>query len=194
MSILTTELEKRKIRRMSNEESNQMTKECLQTALINLMAAKPFNKITITELVLQSGVSRTAFYRNYKTKEDVLNELSNEIIHTLALTISEFRSHCNDKNWYYGIFTSVQENAEILLLLLQSNMPIRHIFDASSLIEMLNPPASRQEHYENLAFEGAFFKIILNWLENGMQDSINDITDYCVKLCGITMCRSENEK
>lgn len=184
MSILTTELEKRKIRRMSNEESNQMTKECLQTALINLMAAKPFNKITITELVLQSGVSRTAFYRNYKTKEDVLNELSNEIIHTLALTISEFRAHCNDKSWYYGIFTSVQDNAEILLLLLQSNMPIRHIFDASSLIEIVSPPATRHEHYENLAFEGGFFKILLNWLENGMQDSIDDITDFCMKLCG----------
>lgn len=185
MNILTTELEKRKIKRMSNEESNRMTKECLQTALIELMATKPFNKITITELVLQSGVSRTAFYRNYKTKEDVLNELSNEIIHTLALTISEFRAHCGDKSWYYGIFTSVQDNAEILLLLLQSNMPIRHIFDASSLIEIVNPPAARQEHYENLAFEGAFFKILLNWLENGMQDSINDITDYCVKLCNI---------
>ncbi len=184
MNILTTELEKRKIKRMSNEESNQLTKECLQTALINIMATKPFNKITITELVLQSGVSRTAFYRNYKTKEDILKELSNEIIHTLALTISEFRAHSNDKGWYYGIFTSVQDNAKILLLLLQSNTAIRRIFDASSLIEMINPPATRQEHYENLAFEGAFFKIILNWLEGGMNDSINDITDYCVKLCG----------
>ncbi len=188
MSILTTELEKRKIKRMSNEESNQMTKECLQTALINLMATKPFNKITITELVLHSGVSRTAFYRNYKTKEDVLNELSNEIIHTLALTISEFRTHSNDKGWYYGIFTSVQDNAKILLLLLQSNMAIRHIFDASSLIEIVNPPATRQEHYENLAFEGAFFKIILNWLEDGMKDSINNITDYCIQLCGTKNC------
>lgn len=185
MSILTTELEKRKIKRMSNEESNQMTKECLQTALINLMATKPFNKITITELVLQSGVSRTAFYRNYKTKEDVLNELSNEIIHTLALTISEFRAHCNDRNWYHGIFTSIQDNSEILQLLLQSNMPIRHIFDASSLIEIINPPATRREHYENLAFEGAFFKIVLNWLENGMQDSIDDLTEDCIRLCNI---------
>ena len=68
-----TELEKRDVLRMSNKESNRMTRECLQTALITLMGQKPFEKITISEIVRKSGVSRTAFYCNYDTKEDILN-------------------------------------------------------------------------------------------------------------------------
>ncbi len=52
--------------------SRQLTKECLQLALVDLMAEKPFEKITVTELVLKSGVSRQSFYRNYESKEDIL--------------------------------------------------------------------------------------------------------------------------
>ena len=77
-----TELKKRDILRMSNKESNRLTRECLQTALIYLMGQKPFDKISISEIVRRSGVSRTAFYRNYNSKEEVLNETCNVFLKT----------------------------------------------------------------------------------------------------------------
>ena len=58
--------------RLSNQESNRLTRECLQTALIYLMNEKPFEQIHISELARRSGVSRTDFYRNYTCKEDFL--------------------------------------------------------------------------------------------------------------------------
>ena len=45
MSDQPTELQKRDVLRMSNEESNRLTRECLQTALIQLMSEKPFDQI-----------------------------------------------------------------------------------------------------------------------------------------------------
>lgn len=39
------------MKNLSNKEANKVTRECLQTALIQLMSQKPFEKITITELV-----------------------------------------------------------------------------------------------------------------------------------------------
>ena len=66
--------------RMSNKESNRFTRECLQTALIYLMGEKSFEKISISELVRRSGVSRTAFYRNYSSKEEILNEACTSIL------------------------------------------------------------------------------------------------------------------
>ena len=65
-----TELQKKEILRMNNKESNQLTRECLQLALIHLMAEQPYEKITVSEIVRRAGVSRTAFYRNYTDKED----------------------------------------------------------------------------------------------------------------------------
>ena len=68
------------MKNLSNKEANKVTRECLQTALIQLMSQKPFEKITITELVRRSGVSRTAFYRNYESKEEILNEVCRSFI------------------------------------------------------------------------------------------------------------------
>lgn len=47
-----------KPRRLGNKESNKITRECVETALIQLMKTKPFEAITITDIVQRAGVSR----------------------------------------------------------------------------------------------------------------------------------------
>ena len=61
--------------RLSNEESNQLTRECLCTALMKLMGDSALEEISINAIVDLAGVSRMAFYRNYGTKEALAEEL-----------------------------------------------------------------------------------------------------------------------
>ncbi len=56
----------------SNKEANQLTKESLETALLFLIEKKELKHISVSELVRKAGVSRNAFYRNYKSKEEIL--------------------------------------------------------------------------------------------------------------------------
>lgn len=56
----------------SNKEINQLTKESIETALLFLLEKKDLKHISISELVRKAGVSRNAFYRNYKSKEEIL--------------------------------------------------------------------------------------------------------------------------
>lgn len=56
----------------SNKEANQITRESIETALLHLMEKKELPQISISELVKKAGVSRNAFYRNYKSKEEIL--------------------------------------------------------------------------------------------------------------------------
>ncbi|HFI0252331.1 TPA: TetR/AcrR family transcriptional regulator [Streptococcus suis] len=58
----------------SNKEANQLTKESLETALLFLLEKKELKQISISELVKKAGVSRNAFYRNYKSKEEILED------------------------------------------------------------------------------------------------------------------------
>ena len=58
----------------SNKESNQITRESIETALLFLMEKKELSKISVSELVKKAGVSRNAFYRNYKSKEEILEK------------------------------------------------------------------------------------------------------------------------
>lgn len=58
----------------SNKESNQLTRESIETALVFLLEKKDLKQISISELVKKAGVSRNAFYRNYKSKEEILEK------------------------------------------------------------------------------------------------------------------------
>ena len=43
---MQTEMERRDMRRLSNEESNRITRECLQRSLLGLMKEQDFEKIS----------------------------------------------------------------------------------------------------------------------------------------------------
>ncbi len=63
---------RQKILKLNNEESNYVTREAIRDALYLLMKRKSFQEIKISKIIERSGVSRSAFYRNYKTKEEIL--------------------------------------------------------------------------------------------------------------------------
>ncbi|MCD8362412.1 MAG: TetR/AcrR family transcriptional regulator [Lachnospiraceae bacterium] len=51
---------------------NTMAKECMLSALLLLMERTPYKEITITDIAKKAGVSRTSYYRLYKSKDDIL--------------------------------------------------------------------------------------------------------------------------
>lgn len=75
---------------VSNKESRKLTRESLETALLLLLEKKPLNQITISELVAKAGVSRNAFYRNYKSKEAILESILTQIVRRIFRGIKNF--------------------------------------------------------------------------------------------------------
>lgn len=166
---------------MSNKESNHITRECFQTALIYLMSQKPFDKITITELVKRSGVSRTAFYRNYTSKEDILNELCNAFIDGMKKSFSDPRFKDDPYLWYYEFFKATKENAASFRLLLQAQMLNTPLFDTYSISKKLDHSADPTAHYDFLAWQGAISTIVVHWFQDGMKESIDFMADFCAR-------------
>lgn len=179
-----TELEKRDILRMSNEESNRLTKECLQTALIYLMGEKPFEKITITELVRRSGISRSGFYRNYSSKEDIIIELSNNIIQILTKSLNTIHDEESLHQWFYQAFQKIQENDRVFRLLLQSNLTKESFLGNDFSLEKVFPPDSLDNHYKLRAVEGAFINILVTWFHSGQKESCEYMASLCCQILG----------
>lgn len=173
------ELKKRDILRMSNKESNRLTRECLQTALIALMGQKPFDKITISEVVRRSGVSRTAFYRNYESKEDVLNDVSNTFIELMSASFSNQHFTKDRRGWYYEFFSQIKKNAPMFRLLMQAHMLNSSLFSTYTVIGKMDPFDDTDSHYDFLAWEGALSTILVHWFQNGMKESPDYMADYC---------------
>jgi len=176
-----TELEKREILRMSNEESNRLTRECLQTALIHLMSEKPFEQITITELVKRSGVSRTAFYRNYTSKDMILTELSNAFFDSLTQSLDGVRSPEDFYRWYRDAFQIIYDRADLFRLLMLSHLPKHALVGAEVILERVHPSSTPEEHYRLVALENGFAAILADWFNSGMKESAETMAALCVK-------------
>ncbi|HIS47816.1 MAG TPA: TetR/AcrR family transcriptional regulator [Candidatus Scybalocola faecigallinarum] len=76
---------------------NMFVCECITQSLFRLMKRKPYNKITVTDLVQEAGVSRNSFYRNYQSTEEIIRQFLEEkllsggtnllLIQTVILTL-----------------------------------------------------------------------------------------------------------
>lgn len=170
---MKTELEKKDILRFSNAESNRITKECLQIALMKLMGEKDFEKISITEITKCAGVSRTAFYRNYESKEAIIEDACQSVFTKLRESLE--RSNRNWKSWYIIFFQTVIENKESVKIALDARIPLapKYVLDSAF------PPETIEEHYIHSAQEAAFARILADWFYDGMKESPEQMADIC---------------
>ncbi len=75
IEIKVTETKGGKLYHMNKkQEANALVIECITSALLEMMKTKPFDSITITGLTKRAGVGRVSFYRNFESKEDILNK------------------------------------------------------------------------------------------------------------------------
>ncbi|URZ18481.1 TetR/AcrR family transcriptional regulator [Clostridium felsineum] len=61
-----------------NAVSNR-SKICMEKALLKLMETEDYNEITIQEITDNAGLSRRTFYRNYLSKEEILEDYFHRI-------------------------------------------------------------------------------------------------------------------
>ena len=174
-----TEMQKKDVLRMNNKESNQLTRECLQLALMHLMGEHPYEKITVSEIVRRAGVSRTAFYRNYTDKEDILHELGNRLINRIAEICEKPELHENPRQWFEDVFRTVRDDKETITLLDQAGILQRELFSGRSISELLYPATDTETKYIRLASEAAFFQILISWFRDGMHESEKHMADIC---------------
>ena len=177
-------MSKNEILKMSNIESNLFTKECICTALLSLMATETFDHITVTSIINRAGVSRGGFYRNYKAKEDVLEEICEELFQYIVHFITEHDLYDNPKKWYEDLFRSIAENAEIFQLLIKAQVPRNIVlkFDEGLILQKLQKDDSLMEQYRAAAIGKALTEVVVLWFRNGMQESPEEMAEILLKL------------
>ena len=175
---MKTELENMEILRLSNEESNKVTKECLRIAMFKLMGREDFEKISITEIAKCAGVSRVAFYRNYASKEDLVEDICQKLFSRLAESVKSERFRTVRKAWYTIFFQTIRENSEYFRIYLNANLR----FGDGMILESVYPSSTAEDHYINAAREGAFMNVLTDWFRSGMKESAEEMGEICEKV------------
>lgn len=170
-------MDKRKI-------ANQQVKDKLLSALLTLLQQKEWSKITITELVKVSGVARASYYRNFASVEELLNygliqiaqeyhngsPLPMEDFHHKELTEYKFRFYKDHMAFILGFHRA---KAPITLLDVITDC----VIDAKG-----DMPVRSISKYELYYYSGAFYNMVLFWLEGGAVESPEAMADEFLRL------------
>ena len=177
-------LKKKEVLKMSNMESNLFTKECICTALLTLMAVKTFEQITVTEIIKKAGVSKGGFYRNYKSKEDVLQSICEELFQYILDYMTEHRFYENTRQWLIEFFYNIAENQETYQLLMNAQAPKNIIlkFDEDRILRELQRDESALEHYRAVAIVKGLMEIVVSWVKDGMEETPEEMAEMMFKI------------
>lgn len=158
------------------------TRDALGDALIALMQEKPFDTITVQDVLDRAHVSRSTFYAHYSDKDDLLMSDAEEFFEALSMALSahgdkservfpvrEFFSHLSDVQPFYKALVKsgkFQENMELARGHFARGIERR-------LAELPRSQSIPPNELPAIAFTqaGALLSLITWWLDRGMRES-----------------------
>jgi Transcriptional regulator len=179
-----------------NQKSNQ-SKEWMENTLLKLMQTEAYEDISIQEITDHAGLSRRTFYRNYSTKDEILEGILYKIWQEYEVSIRT-ESDLSLPNVAKILFTVMSGHVELLKLLNQHNLLPACL---SKIVSLLPPafyelkgtamPFDKASISFALAFSmGGFIQILIKWLNEDQQKTpdemaatMNDILKIAVYPC-----------
>ena len=170
-----TELRKRNILRQNNIEANEITRECIESALILLMKEKSFNEISITDIAKKAGVSRTAYYRNYSSKEDILSNYLQNIIKETSKILTNYNTLTETYESWIAFLKNMGKYASKYKLLLSAGYGDTILNEFKKCFNKNVTIDQTQLYYSNCYWAGALYSVLTEWISNDMTTPINKV-------------------
>lgn len=168
---------------MNKERKNQaniLARECIVTALMQLLKEKPLSAISVSELTEKAGVSRMTYYRNYQSKEDIFSSYLEDVLIDYR---KEAEQLPQDKPYYESVhilhcFSYFEKHKGFLDSLFQSGLGHMLLASISNyVLEIWYAPENGAAHYYGLqAFAGALYNLYISWASNGMKETPEELT------------------
>ena len=158
------------------------TRDALGDALIALMQEKPFDTITVQDVLDRAHVSRSTFYSHYSDKDDLLMSDADEFFQALSMALSqhgeksdrvfpvrEFFAHLSDVQPFFKALMKsgkYQENMELARGHFARGIERR-------LAELPRGQSIPPHELQAIAFThaGALLSLLTWWLDRGMRES-----------------------
>lgn len=170
-----TELQKLKVLRQNNQEANAITRECIESALVLLMEKKPFAEISVTDITRKAGVSRTAYYRNYDSKEEILGGYMQRLFRSLSKVLLQFNAITESKQSWLALLRAIEPLAPQFRLLLDAGFYEKMILEFADKMNEATASGNFGRYYSNHYWAGAILSVVFVWIRNDMDAEIEQL-------------------
>ena len=148
--------------------TNLFLKECLADALIKLLETRPLDKITIPEIAELAGVGRTTYFRNFRSKEEMLTF---KFLRLWDRWADDHQLRNRNTFQFENVQSFFEFNYSIRPLLeliyrrgLQSSL-------ASAFHSYMTPDLSTQDRYRISFYSYGLYGLLEEWITGGFRES-----------------------
>jgi AcrR family transcriptional regulator len=166
-----------------NAETHRLTIESIQQAMNELMNTKPFHEITIMDIVKKAGVSRSAFYRNYNSKQEVLQSIVHDSFAAMRRELNTITDPSDMNFWRHVMIGCINQFKRF------HSIRNSEAWQGGTLLQCMNEYLediySKNIHDVNVKmmryWMGGTYNVILGWLDDGMIESPEELADEIMK-------------
>ncbi|MBP3396846.1 MAG: TetR/AcrR family transcriptional regulator [Clostridia bacterium] len=165
-------------------ESNRLAKECIVTALVELMKIHDYDSITITDIARKAGVSRMAYYRNYSSKDDILNKYIEEVGESIHRMIAESHSSSVPYDYFYALFEQLGKYSDLAIVAYRAHLGELILSALIKNMFLTFPPQvqSVTERYRRFYLAGGFYNVFIEWLKGGLREDPATMATICAEM------------
>lgn len=157
------------------------SKQLISKAIFRLLRDYSFKEITISQITSEANVGRNTFYRNFRTKEDV-------ILYTFEVLMDDAKSELQNlenptvRDFIRWRFKILKDNPQLAIYTEQTE-----IYSIMYKFRKLNRDAFKYffQGKKPLSFEfnlGGLDYVTDHWIVKGMQESPDEMADSVLKL------------
>ncbi len=165
---------------------NQLTREYIITALITLMKTRDYDKISITDITEKAGVSRMAYYRNFSSKDDILDHFMQQVGEKVHARILSCKSDRDMLLYYYTLFCELGKYADVAVNIYRANLGSMILEHVTKNMQETFPINDGDPYTEYRCFylAGAFFSVFSRWINTGRKETPADLARICLGMMG----------
>ena len=160
----------------------EYSKRSMAEALLRLMETEDYGRITIQQIVDEAGVSRMAFYRNFETKDQILqyhvDRITDEFVRNAHM--KEKYDNAEVLDYFIAIFRHLADQKKLSSLLIGAGK-----FDLvrGEFARILSYRAhDHKDLYRYHFLGGGICSIYYAWLVSGCTETVEELTDMILQV------------
>lgn len=161
-------------------QSEKYVDKYITESLFNLMKKKEYNNISITEICEKAGTGRMSFYRNFKSKDDIIKKWITNTTNDFLKSSDISYKNDSTKDYFVKLFTHLDKYKNEAFLIYKAGLfnLLKNEFDD----KLINIHKKEYENYKSYFIAGGIFNVYYFWLINGSKESPQELASKMVDL------------
>lgn len=177
---------------MDYYELTLQRRQQIEEGLLEMLRLTPYEKISVTDLAKQLGMSRKSFYKYFNGKDDCLVSLLDRVILEGAIHVTSGPASQEDISRLWQEFLSFWLSQRTLLEVVEGQQMERlllwrylHYFQTEERNRQVIPGLPADDRDEDVLsfYLMGLLTVLLSWCHRGFEPGVEEMAKKCEMLC-----------